>query len=95
MAIKMNKVKYVDLLYKYGVDVNLIDKKTGRNSLHIAIAEQATEIVKLLLEKTTIDILKEDFSGRSPLNMAKHLTQDKEPERIQIYNMIEKALVSY
>ncbi|KAK9739227.1 Ankyrin repeats (3 copies) [Popillia japonica] len=92
MAIKMNKVKYVDLLYKYGVDVNLIDKKTGRNSLHIAIAEQATEIVKLLLEKTTIDILKEDFSGRSPLNMAKHLTQDKEPERIQIYNMIEKAL---
>ncbi|KAI4459558.1 nuclear factor nf-kappa-b protein [Holotrichia oblita] len=92
MAIKMNKVKYVDLLYKYGVNVNLIDKKTGRNSLHIAIAEQATEIVKLLLEKTTIDILKEDFSGRSPLNMAKHLTQDKEPERIQIYNMIEKAL---
>ncbi|GJQ72717.1 Rel [Trypoxylus dichotomus] len=92
MAIKMNKPKYVDLLYKHKADVNLIDKKTGRNSLHIAIAEQATEIVKLLLEKTNIDVLKEDFSGRTPLNMAKHLMQDGEPERIQIYNMVEKEL---
>ncbi|KRT78148.1 Ankyrin repeat-containing protein [Oryctes borbonicus] len=94
MAIKMNKVEYVDLLYKYKADVNLIDKKTGRNSLHIAIAEQATKIVKLLLEKTNIDILKEDFSGRTPLSMAKHLMQDREPERIQIYDMIEMKLKS-
>lgn len=94
MAIKMNKPKYVNILYKYRADVNLIDKKTGRNSLHIAITEQATEIVKLLLEKTNIDILKEDFGGITPLKMAKHLMQDKERERIEIFNMIEKELVS-
>lgn len=90
----MNKPKYVDLLYKHGANVNLIDKKTGRNSLHIAITEQATEIVKLLLEKTDINILMEDFGEFTALKMAKHLMQDKEPERVQIYNLIEKYFVS-
>lgn len=93
MAIKMNKPRYVDLLYRHRADVNLIDKKTGRNSLHIAITEQATDIVKLLLEKTNIDILKKDFRELTPLQTAKHLMQDREPERIQIYNMIEQTMV--
>lgn len=91
MAIKMNRPKYVDILYKHKADVNLIDKKTGRNSLHLAIVEKATEIVKILLDNTDIDILKEDFAGYTPLKMAKHLVQDNESERIQIYEMIALA----
>lgn len=83
----------VELLCQNNIDINIIDKKDGRNILHKAIEMGSYEMVKYLLDKTPIDLTKEDFSGNSPLKMALALIDAEKPQQTVIYDYLKKCLV--
>lgn len=63
--LTMNPEKVIDILIKYGVDINL-QNSTGTSPLHFCVYHSNVEIAKILIQKgATIDI--QDENGNTPL----------------------------
>lgn len=47
-----------------------VNKRDGNNVLHIAVSENAEELVSLLLSETTIDVTRKNNADQMPIEIA-------------------------
>lgn len=94
MAVKMDRLDYIELLYKYGANINLVDRKNGYTILHTAILEKAKHIVQFLLKCPNIDVIKKDFSGKDAYNLTLAI---KNQDQIghEIHELMDSYVVSF
>lgn len=85
----------VKLLSENNADINIIDKKDGKTILHKAIEMGSYEMVKYLLDETSINLIKEDYSGNNPLKIALTLIDDGKPQQTMIYDYLKICLVCF
>ncbi len=62
--------KFVDLLLKYGADVNLVNSFFKKPPLHFAVEYSDFETVRLLVEDTNVDVNAVDRNGNTALHVA-------------------------
>ena len=51
LAVKGRNLTAVDLLLARGSNVNLVEAKSGKSALHLAVQQHSKEIVALLLRE--------------------------------------------
>lgn len=85
-AVKLKNFAMTQKLLEMGhASVKVAETKTGNNILHIAVQENAVEIVKYILDKTSIDVNAENNSGYPPLLLA---SGSSEPEAKAIVTLL-------
>lgn len=68
-AVAINSMSIVQLLWKNNADGTKVNS-FGQTALHIAVANESTDILKYLLQKKKIDINHLDYEENSPLFIA-------------------------
>lgn len=65
-------VEMIKALFSLGVDINLVESKSGKTGLHIASEIGRSDVVRFLTEHQEVDIEKTAYDGQTPLIAAYH-----------------------
>ncbi|MDP3267886.1 MAG: ankyrin repeat domain-containing protein [Legionella sp.] len=92
-AVEFSTPEMIDLLLKFGADVNASNNK-GQTPLHKAASRNNASIVTRLLEENKIDVDSRDNRGNTPLHYAAHKGVAVVKSNTTLTNVFFKALIS-
>nr|XP_014340475.1 PREDICTED: nuclear factor NF-kappa-B p100 subunit [Latimeria chalumnae] len=70
LAVKAKSEKCLELLVKNGADVNVVERKSGRSLLHLAVEMDNLSLATYLVKKLHAQVNVRTFSGNTPLHHA-------------------------
>uniref|UniRef100_A0A8C5R8E9 Nuclear factor kappa B subunit 2 n=1 Tax=Leptobrachium leishanense TaxID=445787 RepID=A0A8C5R8E9_9ANUR len=72
-AVKGKNEKCLQLLVKHGANVNVMERKSGRSPLHVAVEMDNLNMATFLVKKLNADVNARTYGGNTPLHLAASL----------------------
>ena len=84
-SINKEYIYIMNILIKYGGNVNLVNSVNGNISLHYAIKNKNQDALFILLSKGNCDFSIKNNNGESPIDLAEQLNNESNKD---IYELI-------